>query len=665
MRRFYAIGLFLILQQLAFSQTPTTEGYSITPLSTNAVLEHFIEQPRAESPPPDSIDLPFIDDFSNVGPYPDPNLWLDRQVFINQTQSGDTMPPSIGVASFDAIGANGKPYQPVGGIVESADTLTSNYINLKNYVNASGIRQTLTAADSVYMTFFLQRKGLCYAPRTVDSMQLEFRNSAGDWRVVRVFKGIADSLLKNNPEDTLPPFAFFYVPITEGAYFYSKFQFRFRSFGRTGGIYEVWHLDYVKIAANRRIGTLKNLDDLAFVAPPRNPLKRYTSMPWRHAKANLGGEFRDSIYTNLFNHFAIARNPTNTNLKITTTENSTPADSYTLIDGRNVPPNSFFQASKIAPVASILLDLDRIPATVSNLSIKTEQSLEIGNQEVGDGAKVALRNDKVSQTTQFKNYFAYDDGTAELQFTAKGDGITTAIKYRLNVKDTIRGVQFMFPFINGNAPVGALFNIKIWKDSLTATAPTIFEQNNITPYYVTQKVDSLQGFTTYRLETKAKKDTFIVVPAGDIFIGWQSVGNVDIPIGLDRNNLDKSQYLFQKISGTWVTPPKKIGAVMVRPMIGGGVALNTSALKINELALSSVMNIYPNPAQERLFFDLKSGISENFELSVFSIFGRLEKREILRGGVLEIGDLATGIYVLKIRDLTTNQVFNHKFVVQK
>jgi hypothetical protein len=662
MRRYYALGLFVILQHFAFSQITSPVGYEIGPLSTNAVLERFVEPPHAELSPPDSIDLPFMDDFSNAGPFPDPDLWLDRQVFINSTMSGNTA-PSVGVATFDALGANGKPYQAVGGLVESADTLTSNYINLKDYINTSGVRQNLSAADSVYMTFFIQPKGLCYAPTSIDSMTLEFRNSAGQWNVVRSFKGIADSLLRKNPYDTLPPFTYYAVPITQAAYFYGKFQFRFRNFGRTGGIYEVWHLDYVKIAPNRRLATIRNLDDMAFVEAPRNPLTRYSSMPWRHAKQNVGGEFRDSVYARLYNHFAIARNPTNTNLKISTTQNTTPVDNYTLFNGVNVPPSVFYQSANIQPTAALLLSLNSIDAKVTNLTITTEESLEIAGQESNDRAKAAIRNDRVSRKTDFRNYFAYDDGTAELQFTATGDGMQSAIKYKLNVADTIRGVQFFFPFINGNAIDGALFNLNIWKDSLNTTP--IFTQSNVKPFYLTQKADTLQGFTTYRLETKAKKDTFIIVPAGDIFVGWQNVGDVKIPIGLDRNSLDKTQYLFQKISGSWQTLGNKLGAVMVRPMIGGGVAMNSSALKVNELPLASVMSIYPNPASDRLFFDIKSGISENYEVSIFSIMGKLEKREILRGPSLDINELATGVYVLRIRNLENNRLFNHKIVVQK
>jgi hypothetical protein len=296
------------------------------------------------------------------------------------------------------------------------------------------------------------------------------------------------------------------------------------------------------------------------------------------------------------------------------------------------------------------------------LTVTTEQRLDIGGQESSDLAKVAIRNDKVTQTTFFKNYFAYDDGTAEQQFNTNNT-TTAALRFRLNVRDTIRGVQFFFPFIKGNATPGAAFTLKIWKDSLKTTP--VFEQNNITPYYLTQKVDTLQGFTSYRLETKTKKDTFIILPAGDFFIGWQNIGNVEIPIGLDRNNLDKSQYAFQLFGGVWSNIGTRVGAIMVRPIVGGTVPQNSSSLKINELPLSSVMSIYPNPASDRLMFDIKTGIAENYEISVFSLIGRLEKRAILRGSVLDIQDLATGIYVLKIRNMENNRVFNHKIVVQK
>ena len=98
MRRFYAFGFFVILHITAFSQTTSPLGLEIGPLSINPVLARLGDQLLQKLPPPDSIDLPFMDDFSNTGPYPDQNLWLDRQVFINTTMSGDTT-PSVGVAT--------------------------------------------------------------------------------------------------------------------------------------------------------------------------------------------------------------------------------------------------------------------------------------------------------------------------------------------------------------------------------------------------------------------------------------------------------------------------------------------------------------------------------------------------------------------------------------
>ena len=82
MRHFYIIFLLILCTGCVHAQT---EGVRLLPLSTYPILETYSELPRVESLAPDSIDLPFIDDFSYAGPYPDPNLWLDNRVFINNS----------------------------------------------------------------------------------------------------------------------------------------------------------------------------------------------------------------------------------------------------------------------------------------------------------------------------------------------------------------------------------------------------------------------------------------------------------------------------------------------------------------------------------------------------------------------------------------------------
>ena len=102
---------------------------------------------------------------------------------------------------------------------------------------------------------------------------------------------------------------------------------------------------------------------------------------------------------------------------------------------------------------------------------------------------------------------------------------------------------------------------------------------------MTKAVDSLQGFTSYRMEGKSGRDTTILIPAGDFYVSWQPVGDIRIPIGLDRNNRNKSQYLYQNFSGVWQQVSHAdsvgIGAVMIHPIFGNTPVKNTSDVKEN------------------------------------------------------------------------------------
>ena len=650
--------LFITLS-LSLAQAQTG-GFEISPLLNNYILSAYKPTPQLRVAP-DSVNLPFVDDFSYAGPYPDPDLWLDNNVYVNNAMSNN--PPSVGVATFDAIDSKGRPYGNVGE-TDTADFLTSNYINLKDFVGTDGVKRNLTVNDNILMSFFLQPKGLGYAPSEADSMVLEFRDVSGKWTYVRGFKSIPDSTLKKNPLNVELPHTYFTVPINETKYLYGKFQFRFFFIGRAGGAYEYWHLDFVKIAPNRLV-TNRSLDDLAFVETPKPLLKRYTSMPWKQAQPQLAAEVRDSFNAKVYNHFGIIRNITNTNLKVTTSTGVQAVNNLTIGDALNIPPSVFFTSvNKLFP-SSLKQQLATIPATTEKVNVISEYSLTIEGQEGKDLKKAAVRNDVVSSTTIFNNYYAYDDGSAEMQFTATGNGMQIAMRYKANVADSLRGVMFFFPHINGNASKDAAFNIKVWKDSLK-TNP-IFELKGVKPFYLTTLADTLQGFTSYRtIDTVTGKAIFI--PAGDFYVGYQNVGDVKIPIGLDRNNIDKTQYLYQFLNGSWsqlsVSQPI-IGALMMRPILGSQPVRNSSTLKVNDIPLTEVMTILPNPASDRLYFDLKKGVGEDYEISVFNVAGQLQKSQILRGNEMIINELGSGLYFLKIRDIKNNLIFNHKFVVNK
>ncbi len=655
MRRIYIAFLLIFSTYCVQAQT---EGVRLLPLSTHPILEKHADLSQAESLIPDSIDLPFIDDFSYAGPYPDANLWLDNKVFVNNSMAIN--PPSVGVATFDGINYNGKPYGQAGeyGV---GDYLTSNYINLRTITNPDGSKRLLAASDSIYMTFFLQPKGLSYEPLEKDSLVLEFRDNAGNWQIVRAIKGFKTYIA----DDSFPPFTMYFVPIKEAKYFYGKFQFRFYNYGQIDGANELWHLDYVKIGINRRLND-KTLDDVAFIDLPTRLLTRYSSMPWKHAFPNLATEINDKFNARFYNHFADLRNPTNTNVKVTTSTGVTAVSNITILDGENLPPNKFYQSATKTFPSTLRSQLATVPAATENLIVTTEYSLVIAGQEGKDLAKAALRNDVVTRKTIFSNYFAYDDGTAELMYAATGFSQQTAVQFRTNVADTLRGVQFSFPYVRKKYQfIDPKFNIQIWKDSLNTTP--IYEKKNVSPFAVDAKVDSLQGMTTYRLETKTgNRDTAIFLPANtNFYIGYQNVDN-QIPIGLDRNSFDKAKYIFTKINNRWDTIQYyPLGALMIRAIVGNKVAQNTSSLSTRELPLSEVMSVYPNPAIDRLYIDVKKGNEADYEMSIFNLVGQLQKREILRGGQINLDNTATGIYFLKVRYIVSNQTYIHKFVVNR
>jgi Secretion system C-terminal sorting domain len=654
MRIFYFIFFITYCLSNTYAQN---DGFEITPLNSNHALT-FAKQ-RLAVRGIDSIDLPFVDDFSYDGPFPDADFWLDNNVFVNSTMAFN--PPSVGVASFDGLDSKGRPYV-VGSTMRGwADTLTSNYINLKNFIAPDGVRRDLRTNDGVVLSFFLQNKGLTFAPSVNDSIILEFRDNDGTWNIARSYKGVPDSVLKKNPIDTTLAFQYYAIPITEAKYFYGKFQFRFRNYARLGGAYDHWHLDYVKLAANRTT-TRQFLDDLAFVEKPKPILKRYTSMPWKQAQPQLGTEIVDGFASKLFNHFEQTRNPTNTNVRVSTSTGVTALPGITLIDGANIPPSVFFSTVEKTYPTTLKQQLATMAASTEKLTINTEYSLDLDAQESKDLKKAAIRNDKVTTKTDFGNYFAYDDGTAEMQFTATGENKQFAIQFRANVGDTLRGFQIFFPHINGDAPKDALLNIRIWKDSLN-TKPLI-TLLDVKPLYTTQFFDTLQGFTSYNLVSKLKTrlDTFIT--AGDFYIGWQNVGDVLIPIGLDRNDFTKVQYLYQSLNGRFVkvVTPVKIGAIMIRPVFGQIIQTNTKEI---QAPLTDYMKIYPNPVQNQLFFEFKKGLPEDYNVSVFNLQGQLMQREILRGSSMDVGNLNNGIYVLKIQDLKNHLIFSHKIIIQK
>lgn len=128
----------------------------ITPFTANPVLinewkkkQESNAESKIQSPTDTLQTLPFRDDFSDYTGYPDTNLWVDDNVYINRDLP--IAPITLGVATFDGVSRTGLPYDTVltvFGVSTKCDSFTSKHINL-NYPTDT----------TVYFSFFYQAQG--------------------------------------------------------------------------------------------------------------------------------------------------------------------------------------------------------------------------------------------------------------------------------------------------------------------------------------------------------------------------------------------------------------------------------------------------------------------------------------------------------------------------
>lgn len=577
----------------------------------------------------DTLALPFFDDFSGApGPYPSADFWLDKDLYVNNTFHNQ--PPSVGLATFDGLNASGSPYFTSG----RADRLTSKYIDLSN-----------TGGDT-YLKFYLSPKGLGLYPNEADSLVLEFRDNQGNWDHVLTFPGIADDI----PIDSVPPFVFYAVPVTDNQYLYKGFQFRFVNFVRPTGLYDIWHIDYIWLNDNE--GDDNTFDDVAFTQAPPNFLKNYTSLPWWHFEDFVEQELNsEALESSFFNHFdqeipitesAILLRERITGIQFPGADN--------VVDGAdaNIPPKEHVMRSKELSPATLgdykavlqgsFIDADKV-------ELEMEYRMTVTAQQA-----VFFRNDTVKYLNRFDNYFAYDDGSAESFVffdNPQSDNPILAVQYRANVEDSLRAVQFHFPHINGDAE-SQLFNLFIWVGSLDSEP--VYEQFFVKPLYTDSKFDTLQGFSTYRLKDILGNNTPVFLPEGtDFYIGFQQVTitNFGIPIGFDLNN-NFAENVFFRLGEQWQPlPPAFQGAVQIRAVVGDQTPVET---RLEEPAepIASEWKIFPNPSAGQVFIETEQGLPALGQFSLYDVAGK----RVSSGnfdGTIDLAAWPNGFYWLSLQ----------------
>jgi hypothetical protein len=618
------------------------------------------------------IYLPFYDEFSYTGPYPDASKWLDQYVFINHTKAIN--PPTLGVATFDGLNQYGFPYDSTvssaGGAPtppEKSDTLTSYPIRLDSL--APSFHQSLSAADSVYLSFYYQAMGFWEEPATngyefdldlYSPLDSTWYNSV--WSVPGYY-----------PQDSL--WHQVMIPI-DSIYFGKGFQFRFRNLSCGCGDDDHWHIDEVYLNSGR-INTDTIIPDVSFVYDLHSPLKNYTQMPYTQyvgasdMRTTIGAFLRSNEYDTL--NF------------VTTHDDSTAVSIstfYNIFDHTGTPITSvqppFANGSNnlwsfyntgychdpnlIAPPLGSFV----YPSPLTfNDSFTVKFFVSTPAIHAGQGSSISYpQNDTAVFHQVFSNYFAYDDGSAEGAFGIESvncpGNYKIAALYVLNKPDTLRAIDIFFdPIIDvGTIAISSTFNLMVWSNNggvpgnLIYTDTTYNDSTTRSVYFAPDNkvpgVQRINMFNRYQLlhgVPLAAADTF--------FIGINQIQNYPaIPIGFDMNTDFHNNFFYTGFdlycNPTWyVFPgdedPSYRGSLMMRAVIGD--SLEALGIRKYNNTISANITIYPNPATDQIFIQSDNTITK---VVVTDLIGNLVIEQTANPVQrINTASLQDGVYLIK------------------
>lgn len=628
---------------LVFANISKAQGPIVTSLKYNAIIKQNLKQKVSKRSLDDTMSLPFFDDFTTTQVFPDTRMWIDNQVYINRHFA--ISPPSYGVATFDNLDNKGNPYQALNGNTHNhCDSLTSNPINLKDY--KIGINtQLYTLNDSIFLSFFYQTQGLGDVLDQTDSLVLKFKDNTGFWQTVWKVSG-----------SKMQPFKQVLVGVLNNNYLFNGFQFRFINYSKSTGNMNQWHLDYIRMAANRN-GKDTAINDVAINNIPNSPLLFYHSMPYDHFKAN-------PVYNTATAHSFTTRN-----------NNTVPVNVSFSCKVRNV----YNQLLKDYPFSGSVRNVNSLSDTtefftqiqMDTLSgkypkINLEYAIQPGANDFTPSQYNSLGNNNViNKTIEFNNYFAYDDGTAEggygLDYGSLPSGPGYAsIKYYAFKPDTLRGISVFF-----NQSVADVrfktFYLTVW--TKLSEPPANNTKNDVVAKKMeiptTVFADSINGFVNFIF------DTAVLLPVGDFYIGWQQNTNYILNVGYDNNykiaqSGGKNTNLFYNLNGYWESvSPLITGAVMMRPLLGAEIKNSTSIERI-QLSNNKKVTVYPNPSGNSNVLNVSSDESIK-GIQLFNSMGQNIKVEVSSENQLNIENLSKGVYWLNIL-LENNEKTIVKFI---
>ncbi len=619
--KIFLLCLFSIGLQLAFAQPQEMlRGLNALPVPKGEANRVLSKQQQV-------LNLPFTDDFSYSGNQVDPSKWEVSDVWVNQTWARS--PITLGVASFDGLNRFGRPHLGSQfGNDSLGDVLTSLEIDLS------------TASDSVYLSFYYQAGGWGEMPGAGDdSLVLEFYYAPdSNWY----------SFWQN--EDYPNPHWNQVMQAVPDSFQRSDFRFRIRNYGSKRGALDLWHIDYVRLNDQRRYNDTV-LNDVAFTRPHPSLMKDYESIPWWHVNQAL----------NVANRFK-------PDLRLFYRRNSDP----------NLPrPNRILGEFQIGFQGSIVQqngapdgDLDDTHAENVEVRFPVPDTADAGRprlnfinppyadefefdlmQTYSGGSEIYSSNDTLRRKQVFKNYYAYDDGSAERAYEVRNNrGGFVVQRYDILVNDTLKGLQIYFQPALYDLEEQE-FTILMISNASGLPGNIIYESDSV---YTAQYTDG-NFYHTYLL------DTSLVGPvsSGTVFIGIRQQNSDPLSIGYDQNNRGYTSAFYGELDDMYQSFLG--GTLMMRPIFR---YLPKDLSNTENLVESGSLEVYPNPSSGviKLHYPRPLKDLEQAQLKVFNLNGQ-ELARLAPEEEIDLSHLPKGLYLLQLHSTNQQGLWQSKILI--
>jgi len=671
-KKFKLLLFFVIVSFALQAQKPM-----LYPLRSNATLIEYHKNKakqshvnqannRTQSTATPTLTLPFYDEFSYAGPFPDSIKWPNSQsVFVNHTKA--IAPPTLGVATFDGLNKFGYPYNAT---IQSnnlntltsvaSDTMNSAPIRLDSL---PALQLPLSPADSVYLSFYYQGMGFWEKPEPTDYFNLDLYSPKDTtWTQVWSLGGYTYA-----PDSS---WHLVMIPILDTSYFHNGFKFRFRNLSGACGDIDHWHIDDVYLNNNRTtndtmfssiVGNGSVFSDVSFVYDLQSPLKKYSQMPFNQYAG--AADMKDSIGT------CLRSNYTNT-VSI--------GSSYRFYDNTGSVINSTTNGSNnLSPYNSSGYCGDHAIMHPSLNSFAYPHALSAADSSFTmkffiNSVDLFPSNDTITFHQKFRNYYAYDDGSAEAGFGIDPGGAGNyqmAAKFTTNVGDTLHAIDIFFePVIDVDLITNSPFNIMVWADNGGMPGNIIYTDTMRYPYFPTDSlVNGLIKRENVFLRYQFRHGQFI--PGGTTFyLGINQIyDSPEITVGFDRNYDFHNNFFYNtnyNNTVSWYVLPGDLdadyrGSLMIHPVFGDSL----QTLAINKFKNTSTnISLYPNPAADYVVIQSDDLISK---VVITDLLGNVVLQQT-EESIKKINTLSlpSGVYLVKA---LTNKGFTdtQKLIIAK